>query len=665
MPPTRAVTSIPQLLTQCAPYAVAAGACAVYTWEYFKSVAAPKLFLGSGPLAKLIVERCPTLQEPYWPAPLAFSAHAQTMLTVLRQGTALGNFYREVRGMRDGGCIALDWWRGSEVPGSHEGAAPIVLILHGITGGSQEGYVKWMCRAAERRGWRAVVMNYRGCAGLALTTPVCYNAVHTHDIHEAVEHICQKFPEAPIFAVGYSLGALLLTKYTAEADSGEFAAAHAAPAASAAVGAPATPLPRSWGTFAAAAAAAAAAASPASEHGSSSPTSLPPLRGGSAASGADSTGGSGSLQPFGSEVVPAAAAAEAAPTAADSARSPTSAPSDVATHGMYKRCQTAPPCLGDTARRSMLAPPDLSPARSARGSGEVCVAMDGTLLSPPATRTSTGANGTAAAARSVSRPIWWSGSEHTDSRSATPRGVSLDLPRGAATDNAAAGARGPAAADGAEGSVQVDMSQAAARAEAPGEKKPSAQRRPRSGLSAAVVVSNPFCMATASHKISKPWTMPWIYNLVLTFRLKQYIRRHAHQVALVPGVDCGTIAEALTLYDFDAAATCKATGFPSVEMYYAAGSSAQFIPRIRTPTLFLVSSDDPFLGDLPIAECAANPATALVVTAAGGHCAHLEGLWPLGASWADRVIAEFLEAVRPAADRWEPHASLQHGLGAS
>lgn len=49
--------------------------------EYFKSVAAPKLFLGSGPLAKLIVERCPLLQEPYWPAPLAFSAHAQTMMT--------------------------------------------------------------------------------------------------------------------------------------------------------------------------------------------------------------------------------------------------------------------------------------------------------------------------------------------------------------------------------------------------------------------------------------------------------------------------------------------------------------------------------------------------------------------------------------------------------
>lgn len=53
---------------------------------------------------------------------------------VLRQSTVLGSFYREVRGMRDGGCIALDWWRGSEVPSSHEKSAPVVLILHGITG---------------------------------------------------------------------------------------------------------------------------------------------------------------------------------------------------------------------------------------------------------------------------------------------------------------------------------------------------------------------------------------------------------------------------------------------------------------------------------------------------------------------------------------------------
>lgn len=56
------------------------------------------------------------------------------MHAVLRQGTVLGTFYREVRGMRDGGCIALDWWRGGAGGGAHEASAPIVLVLHGITG---------------------------------------------------------------------------------------------------------------------------------------------------------------------------------------------------------------------------------------------------------------------------------------------------------------------------------------------------------------------------------------------------------------------------------------------------------------------------------------------------------------------------------------------------
>ena len=41
----------------------------------------------------------------------------------------------------------------------------------GATGGSDEGYCKWMCAAAYQRGWRPVVMNFRGCNGLELTSP--------------------------------------------------------------------------------------------------------------------------------------------------------------------------------------------------------------------------------------------------------------------------------------------------------------------------------------------------------------------------------------------------------------------------------------------------------------------------------------------------------------
>lgn len=58
-----------------------------------------------------------------------------------------------------------------------------------------------------------------------------------------------------------------------------------------------------------------------------------------------------------------------------------------------------------------------------------------------------------------------------------------------------------------------------------------------------------------------------------------------------------------------------------------------------------MSRDDPFLGHLPDVECAANPWTALAATRRGGHLAFLQGLWPLGASWADAAVTDWLGAA--------------------
>ena len=58
--------------------------------------------------------------------------------------------------------------------------------------------------------------------------------------------------------------------------------------------------------------------------------------------------------------------------------------------------------------------------------------------------------------------------------------------------------------------------------------------------------------------------------------------------------------------------------------YYEDGGSLRYIPLLRTPSLFVVSRDDPFLGALPLAEVAANPNTFLAVTERGGHVAFLQ-----------------------------------------
>jgi abhydrolase domain-containing protein 1/3 len=111
----------------------------------------------------------------------------------------------------------------------------------------------------------------------------------------------------------------------------------------------------------------------------------------------------------------------------------------------------------------------------------------------------------------------------------------------------------------------------------------------------------------------------------------------------VPEIDQVAITKTMLLHEFDEAVTCKLLGYCCTEAYYNVGAGANFIPKILTPTLFLVSEDDPFLGGLPIEACRENTKTVLAVTAAGGHCGHLQGLWPLGRSWADEVVMEFIE----------------------
>lgn len=55
-----------------------------------------------------------------------------------------------------------------------------------------------------------------------MTAPKCYSATFTDDVHFGIEEVQHRFPDAPLFAAGYSLGALILTKYLAEADTGKW-----------------------------------------------------------------------------------------------------------------------------------------------------------------------------------------------------------------------------------------------------------------------------------------------------------------------------------------------------------------------------------------------------------------------------------------------------------
>jgi predicted alpha/beta-fold hydrolase len=95
---------------------------------------------------------------------------------------------------------------------------PVLVILHGLVGGSSERYVRWMARSFVRAhpGGGAVVFNARGCGGSDISSPSLFSAAHTADLRHAVEVLRARDPARPLFAVGYSLGAGLLTKFVSE-----------------------------------------------------------------------------------------------------------------------------------------------------------------------------------------------------------------------------------------------------------------------------------------------------------------------------------------------------------------------------------------------------------------------------------------------------------------
>lgn len=94
---------------------------------------------------------------------------------------------------------------------------PMLVCLHGLSGGSHEVYLRQCVAPMTALGWEACVVNGRGCALSKITTPRLFNARATWDVRQLVEHLTELFPNRPLYAIGFSLGANILTNYVAEA----------------------------------------------------------------------------------------------------------------------------------------------------------------------------------------------------------------------------------------------------------------------------------------------------------------------------------------------------------------------------------------------------------------------------------------------------------------
>ena len=89
-------------------------------------------------------------------------------------------------------------------------ATPMLVCLHGLSGGSHEIYLRSVLKPIVDAGWEACVVNSRGCAKSKVTSGVLYNARATWDVRQVVKWLRKTFPNRPLFGIGHSLGANIL-----------------------------------------------------------------------------------------------------------------------------------------------------------------------------------------------------------------------------------------------------------------------------------------------------------------------------------------------------------------------------------------------------------------------------------------------------------------------
>ena len=145
--------------------------------------------------------------KPAWWLP---GAHLQTLwASFLRAPLRLART-RERLWLADGDFIDLAWF------GPHTAEAPLVLLLHGLTGSSDSHYILGQQQALAAQGWASVALNWRGCSGEPNLLPRGYHSGVSEDLASVIEHLQAVRPLAPLYAVGYSLGGNVLLKYLGE-----------------------------------------------------------------------------------------------------------------------------------------------------------------------------------------------------------------------------------------------------------------------------------------------------------------------------------------------------------------------------------------------------------------------------------------------------------------
>eukprot|EP00158_Paraphelidium_tribonemae_P004568 Partr_v1_DN26835_c0_g1_i1_m40907 putative Abhydrolase domain containing len=167
-------------------------------------------------LSELIRLTCPRLFQ-FRPTPYLRSYHLQTIMANIFTNVPPVHYDRQAWIMDDGGSVGVHFYPPMDDL-TVAVDAPVVVILHGLTGHSGEAYVREITHRAcsPKLPFRAVVVHGRGCGDEKVTTAQLHNPDYTHDIRWCLDRLRRQFNQAKFILLGFSLGANVLINYVGE-----------------------------------------------------------------------------------------------------------------------------------------------------------------------------------------------------------------------------------------------------------------------------------------------------------------------------------------------------------------------------------------------------------------------------------------------------------------
>ena len=154
---------------------------------------------------------------PFRPHVLLRGGHAQTLAGVYLPSRRLA--YRAARHrvqLDDGDQIVLH----DDCPAGWQSTDRSALLIHGLAGCHDSGYMRRIAHKLNARGVRAFRMDLRGCGAGAGLARLPYHSGRSADAAAAINAIARDLPQSPLTLVGFSLGANIALKLLGELGEG-------------------------------------------------------------------------------------------------------------------------------------------------------------------------------------------------------------------------------------------------------------------------------------------------------------------------------------------------------------------------------------------------------------------------------------------------------------